>query len=218
MPAPGKSATIIPIHHLLRRNPNIWRGSEMAGQGKRGHPTGYPQLDAILPTRGWPQNAMMEIITPHWGMGELQLLMPFMRSITEQGKWILWISPPYLLYAPALVRASIDIKQVLVVQLENSCKEVLWTIEKALQTESCGLVLAWQNWLPNKVIRRLQLAAESGQTLGALFHHRDSKDSLSSLRLRINPVSDQNYQSTRIEILKAKGSYRSLSTVINLYD
>jgi electron transfer flavoprotein alpha/beta subunit len=38
----------------------------------------------------------------------LQLLMPLMRSIVEQGKWVLWISPPHLLYAPALVQAGIN--------------------------------------------------------------------------------------------------------------
>ena len=38
-----------------------------------------------------------------------------------------------------------------------------------MQTENCGLVLAWQNWLPGKVLRRLQLAAEAGETLAVLF-------------------------------------------------
>ena len=81
----------------------------MAGQGFHGRSTGFPQLDDILPGRGWPQSGLIEIITPCWGMGELQLLIPLMRSVIERGKWILGIAPPYLLYAPALVQAGIHI-------------------------------------------------------------------------------------------------------------
>lgn len=65
----------------------------MAGQGFHGRSTGYQELDDILPGRGWPQSGLVEIISRHWGMGELQLLIPLMRSIVEQGQWILWIAP-----------------------------------------------------------------------------------------------------------------------------
>jgi cell division inhibitor SulA len=207
------------IDELLQGNPLLWRGCDMAGQEARGRSTGFSQLDAILPERGWPEKGLMEIITPHWGMGELQLLIPLMRSIVEQGKWILWISPPYLLYAPALIQAGINTEQVLVVKLDTSCKDALWSMEKALQTENCGLVLAWQNWLPTKVLRRLQLAAETGDTLGVLFKHHDSEHSPSPIRLRIEDSYSENagFNESEITLIKARGNFRSLSANINLY-
>lgn len=211
-----------PLDALLAGNPVLWRGCDMAGRGDHGLSTGYPELDAILPGRGWPRNALLEIVTPQWGMGELQLLLPLMRSIAEQGKWILWISPPYLLYAPALVQAGINTRQVLVVKTDTSCKDALWSMEKALQTESCGLVLAWQNWLPNKVLRRLQLAAETGQTLGVLFQRHVSKDSPSSLRLRIKEYSSGKERvspygrGAEIQLLRARGNFRPQSARIQL--
>jgi len=173
------------IDALLARNPILWRGCDMSGRGDHGQSTGYSQLDDILPGRGWPRNAIVEIVSRQWGMGELQLLVPLMREVVRQGKWILWISPPYLLNSPALLQAGIDPEQVLVINLDTSCKDALWSMEKALQADSCGLVLAWQNWLPDKVVRRLQLAAEAGGTLGILFQHRISKYSQSSLRMEI---------------------------------
>jgi len=194
----------------------------MAGRGDHGLPTGYPELDAILPGRGWPRNALLEIVSPHWGMGELQLLVPLIRSLIERGKWILWVSPPYLLYAPALIQAGINTRQVLVVKTDTSCRDALWSMEKALQTESCGLVLAWQNWLPNKVLRRLQLAAETGQTLGVLFQRHVSKDSPSPLRIKIKgsfPGKDRNSPHSRgaeIDVLRARGNFRSQSARITL--
>ena len=131
------------LQHLLHNNPHIWLGSEAQGEGVTGIPTGYPSLDAIRPGRGWPKNALVEMITPQWGFGELQLLLPLMRTITQQKRWMLWISPPYIPYAPALASAGVDINYLVTVDAKTSCKDAMWTIEKALQSESCGLVMAW---------------------------------------------------------------------------
>ena len=207
------------IDELLRGNPNLWRGCDMADQGCHGRSTGFPQLDDILPGRGWPDRGLVEIISSCWGMGELQLLIPLMRSIVEQGKWILWISPPYLLYAPALVQAGINTGQVLVVKLDTSCKDALWSMEKALQTENCGLVLAWQNWLPGKVLRRLQLAAATGDTLGVLFKHRDSKHSQSPVRIHIkgSQLQRDRFSRSEVTVIKARGNFGPLATHVDLY-
>ena len=202
------------VEQLLQNSPYIWRGCEIDNHQLPYSSTGYPGLDSILPGHGWPQHALIEVITPSWGMGELQLLLPLMRSVIARQKWILWISPPYLLYAPALLRAGIDADHIIVVQLDTSCKDALWSIEKALQTQSCGLVLAWQNWLPNKVIRRLKLAAQTGKTLGVLFHHRNIKNSPSTMRLQLKSME----QRTEIKILKARGSYQKPSVLIDLYN
>lgn len=214
------------IDSLLARNPILWRGCEMAGRGDHGQPTGYSQLDDILPGRGWPRNAIVEVITPQWGMGELQLLVPLMRDVVAQGKWILWISPPYLLNSPALLQAGIDPGQVLVINLEISCRDALWSMEKALQTPGCGLVLAWQNWLPDKVVRRLQLAAEAGETLGVLFQHRASKYSQSPLCLELKEYRPTNRApatarrartgEAEVTVLRARGNFRPLSARLNL--
>ena len=207
------------IEELLHRNPRLWRGCDMAGQGCHGRSSGFPRLDAILPGRGWPRSGLVEVVSPHWGMGELQLLIPLMRSVIEQGQWILWVSPPYLLYAPALMQAGINTGQVLLVKPDTSCKDALWSMEKALQTRNCGLVLAWQNWLPGRVLRRLQLAAETGGTLGVLFKHHDSEHSPSPIRLRLKDAfsTDAHSGLTEITLIKARGNFRPLSTTLDLY-
>lgn len=208
-----------PIDRLLHRNPKLWRGCDLAGQGTHGHNTGFNELDDMLPGRGWPQSGLLEIITPQWGMGELQLLIPLMRKVIAQGKWILWVSPPYQLYAPALVQAGIDTSQVLVVKADTACSDALWSMEKALQSQNCGLVLAWQNWLPGRVLRRLQLAGDTGNTLGVLFKHNDSKYSPSAMRLKIKGLADssQRFSDTEVTLVKARGNFRPLSTRLNLY-
>ena len=207
------------VNQLLHSNPNLWRGCDMAGQGFHGIGTGYHELDDILPGRGWPSSGLVEVIARHSGMGELQLLIPLMQSVIKQGKWILCVAPPYLLNAPALTQAGIDIEQILIVKQDTPCKDALWSMEKAMQTENCGLVLAWQNWLPGKVLRRLQLAAEAGDTLAVLFKHNDSKYSPSPLRLQIKPSTTDNRDFSRAEVtvIKARGNFRPLSAQFNLY-
>ena len=205
---------------LLQGNPNLWRGCDMAGQGDFGIPTGFPGLDNILPGRGWPRRGLIEVVTPGWGMGELQLLMPLMRSVIESGKWILWISPPFLLYGPALQQAGVDTDRVVIVDPSTTCKDALWSMEKALQTSNCGLVLAWQNWLPGTVLRRLQLAAESGGTLGVLFKRSVSEHSHSRLTLKIKGSGGKNdsFSEVMLAVVKARGNFRPLSVRLNLYD
>ncbi len=211
---PGQTS----IDQLLQGNPALWRGCDLAGHGDHGQSTGFAELDDILPGRGWPRNGLMEVVAPHWGSGELQLLLPLMRSVIARGQWLLWVSPPYLLYAPALVQAGIDIRQVLVVDLETTCRDALWTLEKALQTRNCGLVLAWQNWLPGKVLRRLQLAATAGDTLGVLFKHHDSKHSPSPLRLQIKDSSpeDRPCSESEVTLIKARGNFSARSARLPL--
>lgn len=205
----GDESAANALNELLQDNPALWRGCDLAGHGDHGRPTGFSELDDILPGRGWPRNGLMEIVAPSWGNGELQLLLPLMRAVIARGQWILWISPPYLLYAPALIQAGVDIRQVLVVDLETNCRDALWTLEKALRTRNCGLVLAWQDWLPGKVLRRLQLAATAGDTLGVLFRHHDSKHSPSALRLQIRDCSPENRPCSKAEVtlIKARGNF-----------
>jgi len=203
------------LQQLIQDNPALWRASptNTCVNTVSGIPTGYPSLDTILPSKGWPPSTLIEMITPKWGIGELQLLLPLMKQVTQQKRWILWISPPYIPYAPALASAGVDIEHVMVVQPEASCKDALWTLEKALQTESCALVLSWLNWLPNGVIRRLQLAANSGNTLGVLFRERNIKNSPAALQLKLHPKTD----GIDVQVLKARGTYHYQSVQLNLH-
>lgn len=200
------------LQSLLKNNPCVWRAKDAGHYVMPGTPTGHPQLDATLPGGGWPANAVTEIVSPRWGMGELQLLLPLMRAMTQQKRWVLWVSPPYVPYAPALESAGVDMDYVVVIQPDDSCKDAFWGIEKALQTRACALVLAWLDWLPNAVIRRLQLAAETGCSLGVLFRHRDHEHSPAALRLHLHPSNKGVY----VQVLKARGTHQYHGVHVNL--
>lgn len=208
MPIPETDPRLLSLLHT----PGVWRGSEHplppAGASQHTLSTGFPALDACLPWQGWPSGALVEIITPQWGVGELQLVLPLLRRLSQQGGMSLWIAPPCSPYAPALLASGIDPGSLYVVSAAPA--QALWSIEKALQDTHCALVLAWPGRVSSRQIRRLQLAASTGHTLGILFHHCALPQSAAVLRLRVQTSP----RSLRVEVLKARGSYRQGSIAV----
>ncbi len=201
------------IEKLLLNNRELWRACDV--DKVNSNSTGDKKLDNILPGGGWPKKGLVEVINQYHGIGELQLLIPLMLSVIKQGKWILWVCPPHIVYAPALQQAGIDTDQILVVNKAVPCKDALWSMERALRSNNCGLVLTWQTWLSVKVLRRLQLAAETGSTLGFIFKSRDNKYSPSRMRIRIKNIT--NFGEASITVIKAHDGSRAQSTNIKLY-
>lgn len=184
----------------------------------RGQSTGSPRLDAALPWAGWPPSGLIEVITPHPGIGELQLLLPLLRERSQGHQSILWITPPYDLNGAMLSQSGMNLRNSFVIPASARCNQALWSIEKALQSAECTLVLAWQNWLSPRVLRRLQMAAAQGNTLGVLFHQRPVANSPACLQLRLSSVAryPDGQRHLGVQLLKARGSHQRTQVNIPL--
>jgi hypothetical protein len=198
----------------LLRHPGIWRRSASAQQHVRALPTGLAELDAVLPGGGWPCGALSEILFAHDGIGELSLLMPALAAITQRRQRVVFVAPPYIPYAPALEAHGLDLRYV--VQIEANAGEGAWSAEQCLRSGSCGAVLGWLHHADYTQLRRLQLAAESGDALAFLFRpaHSAGKSSPAALRLQLHagsvddPVlaAGSDTAQVDIEILKCRGN------------
>ncbi len=186
---------------LLQRR-DIWRGGRVSPPTGEGLTTGFTALDAALPGGGWPQGALTELLLSQEGIGELRLLMPALARLSHVDRWIAWIAPSRLPYAPALAAARVELSRVLVVHV-NDRTQGLWAIEQALRHGRCGAVLAWPRQADMRTLRRLQLAAEAGQAWGFLFRTRDEANTPSpaALRLRLEPSP----HGLAVQILKCRG-------------
>jgi cell division inhibitor SulA/protein ImuA len=189
------------LDELLQRH-DIWRCNELAKPKSVCVPSGFADLDAHLSGGGWPCGALTEISLPQEGIGELRLFMPALAQISSTGRWLAWVAPPYIPYAPALATAGIALSQVLLIQPKTQ-RDGLWALEQALRSGSCAAVLAWPKHLDTQTQRRLQLAAEAGRCMGLLFRHeaRPQDRSPAALRLRLSCTG----QELRVEILKRRG-------------
>ena len=193
----------------LLENPRVWRGRDQAGQ-QAGIASGYPELDRHLPGGGWPTNSLTEILTAHYGIGELRLLMPALASLNSASSqqdfsepgWIAWVSPPFQPYPPALQQYGIDLSRMLIVRPKDA-SEILWSAEQALSSSTCAAVLLWSDQLDDKAGRRLQLAAEKGGSWAVAFRPLAARHQPSAAALRLELHSSG--QGTRVHILKSRG-------------
>ena len=187
----------------LLEHPAIWRGRS-AAQRRSGLPTGFAALDEYLPDSGWPRTGLIEILVARFGSGELTLLMPALAALTRAAvaRWCVWVAPPLVPFAPALASGGVVLDRVTVVGGERS----LWAFEQALGSGACDAVLGWLRQVKPRDIRRLQLAAERGRTLGMLFRPRRAAREASAavLRLSVEPLA----AGVRLTILKGRSARR----------
>ncbi|OGA05927.1 MAG: hypothetical protein A2W68_07380 [Betaproteobacteria bacterium RIFCSPLOWO2_02_64_14] len=182
-------------------HPAIWRGSDCARVALPSVPTGYAELDTLLPGSGWPAGALTEICGERSGIGELQLVMPAAARLSHAGHWVIMITPPHIPYAPALAAHGIQLSRLMLVRPEAD-EEKFWACEQALRSACCGAVLMWTDHSRERSIRRLQLAAERGGALAILF--RSSRAiPLVTAALRLHIGKSDN--STIVRILKRRG-------------
>lgn len=183
-------------------DPRVFRPRRADGPGGPVIPTGFKALDACLPGGGWPRGVLVELLTDARGIGELRLLVPALTRLSEAGRWLLWVSPPHLPYAPALAGLGISPGHCLVVRPRDR-EERIWAVEQALRSGACAAVLAWRCNITSYHGRRLQLAAEQGDTLAVLFRPPEAvkQRSPATLRLGLSATPD----GLRIDILKSRG-------------
>jgi hypothetical protein len=191
------------LDHLLQ-SADIWRGGQLTAAA-RAVSSGYSELDELLPGGGWPQGALTEILMPRQGIGALRLLMPALARLSHEDRWICWVAPPHIPYAPALVAAGVDLSRVLLVH-PRARQDGLWAVEQSLRSGHCGAVLAWPTLDDSSVMRRLQLAAEAGDALGFLFrsHRFIQRPSPAALRIELDTHVDGNLS---VSILKRRGGW-----------
>ncbi|GAB4348563.1 MAG: translesion DNA synthesis-associated protein ImuA [Gammaproteobacteria bacterium] len=192
------------LSELLQRA-DLWRGRHTAPHSRRPVlPTGYAPLDQQLPGGGWPVGALTEILYPRPGVGELQLTLPALRQLGESERWLAWVDPPHVPYAPALAQHGLNLAQLLWLHTRTA-KEQLWALEQTLRSGICGAVLGWPGSVNDRALRRLQLAAEHGEAVAFLFRPRGLADTPSPAALRL--AVERQGDDVMVRLLKTRGQW-----------
>jgi hypothetical protein len=174
----------------------VWKGRSAAPPASV-HPTGLAALDAVLPSGGWPEAALSEILVAQQGVGELRLVWPTLARLSAAGERIVLVAPPYTPYPHAWQNAGVDLRQLSVIQADE--RDALWAAEQCLRSGSCGAVLCWPHKADDRALRRLQVAAETGQTLAFAWRALSEaiNPSPAALRLAVEP--------SQVRVLKCRG-------------
>lgn len=170
----------------LIRERRVWHGRPTALPPST-QPTGIAALDAALPTGGWPEAAISEILLTADGVGELAVVLPTLARLTRASQRVVLIAPPYVVYAPAWQAADVNLAWLSVV--DASGHDIPWAMEQCLRSGSCAAVLGWPVHADDRTLRRLAVAADTGHALGFVFRDRAAlaNPSPAALRLEVEP-------------------------------
>ena len=205
----------------LLNHPDLWRARQLGRNRVRsGHSTGFPPLDAILHDGGWPSAGLTEFLYNTLGVGELRLLLPALARLSRtDARWIVWIAPPCVPYAPALASAGIDLERVLLIRPADR-REALWATEQVLRSGAASTTLAWldESGLGTTGIRRLQLAARQGRTWANLFRpaKASNRPSMAELRILVEEEPSERCDRIGLTVLKRRGGWPTSRLVLEV--
>ena len=188
---------VVALESLLESR-RIWRGQPAPRPPSR-QPTGHALLDEALPDGGWPEHALSELLLPADGIGELRLLWPTLARLSLADGMIALVAPPYLPFAQAWANAGIQLNRLQVVRTDP--RNALWATEQCLRSAACSAVLCWPQGADDKAMRRLQVAAETGQCLG--FAMRPMKAAINPSPVALRIAIDA--QPAQLRVLKCRG-------------
>lgn len=196
LPPQGANGVIDPA-----QLPDIWRASELAVSRAVTITSGHPVLDAELPNMGWPRSCLIELLLQSGGIGELQLLKPTLQKLSATRR-IALVQPPYIPHVMAFKTWGIETSRLLWMRTAST-GDALWTAEQILKNASCGAVLLWQNNIRPESLRRLNLAAQSGDICFWLLRPMTgaTEASPAPLRLGLRPAKG----GVSITIIKRRG-------------
>ncbi|WP_370292881.1 translesion DNA synthesis-associated protein ImuA [Thalassolituus sp.] len=198
----------------LMRKGQVWSAQQHHPEKTQALSTGYPELDRQLPGGGWQPGQICEIYHPQAGSGELSIIAPALARLSEQPRWILWVAPPAIPYAPALEQAGINSQRVLMVH-PRTYQEAAWSIEEGLKSGHCSAILGWLSEWDKQHIRRLQIACQEKNAHCWLWPQREADTSGSPAPVRMQ-VRRNSSSTLEVNLLKCRGTWPGTPFTVSL--
>lgn len=197
------STTRSPLDQALRL-PGVWRARDVALAEAAGVPTGWRDLDGKLPGGGWPRGALTELHVPALGVGEFSLLAPALAQLSHEARWLAFVDPPELPYAPALAQRGFALERVLVVRTKSP-RDARWSVEQLVRSGTASAVLAWLPGGDERALRRMHAAAAGGPTFAVccLAPSCAPRTSPAALRIALRGLGRRHLE---LDVLKRRGS------------
>ncbi|MCG9698039.1 SulA-like leucine-rich domain-containing protein [Shewanella sp. Isolate11] len=130
------------------------------------HPGLWVDMDNQLKSAS--QHTVTSVSSATQGKKELQALTPQLARLSQQGQWVVLISPPNIGYKQMLADAGVRMDRILLVHTKDEV-EAMWAMEKALTSGTSSAVISWTQSLDARDNRRLQLVAKSSRALGLVI-------------------------------------------------
>lgn len=153
--------------------------------------SGCPGLERLLPGGGYEPGCLVEWFHSGAGGSAGSLAMLSAIPAMREGKALVIIDWNHTFYPPAAAALGADLKRLVVVR-PTSREDGWWSLDQALRCTAVGSV--WSELpdeMDDRLARRLQLAAETGGTLGMLIRHSRTRNrpSWADVQWQVRPAS-----------------------------
>lgn len=199
----SKTSSACPSASLLKLHPALWRGSQFGTHAGQTVSTGFSALDAELPGKGWPTGALIELLAPYPGIGEITLLRAALHATTVRQQPVVLLQPPYRPNIACWSSWRFGTQRLLCLAPQRT-RDAYWAAEQILKNGSCAALLFWAHPIQNSILKRLHLAAQSSQTLFFMFRPHSVQTEASPAVLRVM-LSAEPTGALTLSILKRRG-------------
>lgn len=171
-------------------------------------------LQRLLPGLSSLRGGLVEWLSDLQGAGCLSLATLACRPAVQDDCWV-FIDYHSQLHAAGLAALSLDLQRLVFVRPKRLA-DALWATEQALRTRGVGAVVCEFDRLSTAAFRRLQLAAETGGTLGILLRPERVRHqpSWAEYRILVRPLATSAANSSwspgrrlQVELLKARKEF-----------
>jgi hypothetical protein len=177
-----------------------------AKAGESSVPTGWEQLDSILPHGGWRSGQLVEWLGEVKGGGVGLLGLWSAWQVAQRGGVLVVLDNTGKFFPPAAAALGIHLSRMLVVSPQGKA-DFDWTLDQVLRCRAVGAV--WVNLpkIDNRAYRRLQLAVEQSGVFGVFIREQKclQDPTWAHLRLCATALAGQGNWRFRVEVMRAVG-------------
>ena len=188
----------------------LCRGAALVSSAERPRlSTGIPALDGLLPGRGLECGSLVEWLVPVEGSGAASLALQGVRPALERRAVWAVIDPAGEFHSPAVQGWGIPLDSVLLLR-PASIADTAWTVEQCLRCAAVGVTWIQMETLPDRVLQRWKIAAETGGGVGVLFRPARARrqSSWADVRWLVEPRPNTASpgRRVRVELLACRGT------------
>jgi hypothetical protein len=170
--------------------------------------SGLASLDQLLPDRGFAAGTLVEWLGAEFGSGVMTLTLAVSGHLAQPDGMLVIVDAERDLFPPAAADLGVPLERTVVVQPPD-LRTQWWALEQSLRSGAVAVTLGWIDRANERVMRRLQLAAETGGGVGFLIRPALCRTAVSwaDLRFLVTPLSDARSVGWRlqVELLACRG-------------
>lgn len=206
---------------ILQALRQVCRGTAtvVSRQRPRRISTGIPALDGLLPGGGLEPGSLVEWLATVEGSGAASLALQGVPSVLGQGTVWAVVDPTGEFHSPAVLGWGVPLDSLLLLR-PASVADTAWAVEQCLRCTAVGTTWVQIETVPDRVLRRWKIAAETSGGLGVLFRPGRMRQhtSWADVRWLVQPRPEVNTtgRRLRVELLACRGTFAGGSVELDV--